>query len=55
MPTKLADIDVTPEEMQRVLVETEKSPELVRTPYKVTKEMLYDAVLRLEAYEGGAL
>ena len=55
LPTKLADIDVTPEEMQRVLVETEKSPELVRTPYKVTKEMLYDAVLRLEAYEGGAL
>lgn len=50
LPTKLADIDVTPEEMRRVLVETEKSPELVRTPYKVTKEMLYDAVMRLEAY-----
>ncbi|MDF2564853.1 MAG: hypothetical protein K0Q53_1248, partial [Massilibacillus sp.] len=33
-----------------VLTETEQSPELVRTPYRVTKQMLYDAVVALEKY-----
>lgn len=50
LPTKLADIDVTLEEMDRVLTKTEQSPELVQTPYKVTKQMMLDAVLALEEY-----
>lgn len=50
LPTKLADIDVTLAEMDAVLTETEQSPELVRTPYRVTKQMLYDAVVALEEY-----
>lgn len=53
LPTKLADIDVTLEEMDRVLTKTEASPELVRTPYQVTKAMLYQAVVDLEAYNQG--
>ncbi len=50
LPTKLSDIDVTLAEMDAVLTETEKSPEFARTPYKVTKQMLYDAVVALEKY-----
>lgn len=50
LPTKMADIDVTLEEMDRVLVETEKSQELVQSPYKVTKEMLHEAIVKLEKY-----
>lgn len=53
LPTKLADIDVTLEEMDKVLTKTEASPELVRTPYKVTKAMLYQAVVDLEDYNQG--
>ena len=50
LPTKLSDIDVTFAEMDAVLTKTEQSPELVRTPYQVTKQMLYDAVVALEEY-----
>lgn len=50
LPTRLADIEVTLDEIDRILVETEKSPELVQTPYPVTKEMLRDAVVDLEKY-----
>lgn len=50
LPTKLSDIDVTMDEMERVLDKTAASPELVRTPYKVTKDMLIKAVLDLEEY-----
>lgn len=50
LPTRLADIDVSPEEMEEVLTRTAESPELVRTPYKVTKEMLLGAVAALEDY-----
>lgn len=51
LPTKLSDIDVTLTEMQDVLAETEKSNELVQSPYKVTKELLYDAIVALEEYK----
>lgn len=50
LPTKLADIEVSLAEMDKVLDETAKSHELDRTPYKVTKQMLYDAVTALEEY-----
>ncbi|WP_110954169.1 iron-containing alcohol dehydrogenase family protein [Anaerosinus massiliensis] len=50
LPTKLADLDVSLDEMDAVLAKTEQSPELVRTPYKVTKQMLHDAVVALEEY-----
>lgn len=50
LPTKLSDIDVTLEEMDRVLDKTVQSRELERSPYPVTKEMLLDAVKRLEEY-----
>ncbi|MEN6564883.1 MAG: iron-containing alcohol dehydrogenase family protein [Veillonellales bacterium] len=50
LPTKLADIDVKIEEMDAVLTKTEQSSELARTPYPVTKAMLYDAIVRLEDY-----
>jgi glycerol dehydrogenase len=50
LPTKLADIDVTLAEMDKVLDKTVESGELVRTPYKITKEMLLGAVKNLEEY-----
>ena len=50
LPTKLADIDVTLPEIKQVLIETEKSNELVQSPYRVTKEILYEAVVKLEEY-----
>lgn len=43
-------MDVKFEEMDAVLTKTEQSAELVRTPYPVTKAILYDAILRLEEY-----
>jgi glycerol dehydrogenase-like iron-containing ADH family enzyme len=53
LPTKLADMDVKIEEMDAVLTKTEQSSELVRTPYPVTRAMLYDAIVRLEDYNQG--
>ena len=50
LPTCLADLDVTLPEMERVLDETVKNGELVRSPYLITKELLRDAVLQLEEY-----
>ncbi|WP_177503713.1 iron-containing alcohol dehydrogenase family protein [Anaerosinus sp.] len=50
LPTCLADLDVTLAELDGVFDETVKSGELTRSPYLVTKEMLYTGVLKLEEY-----
>lgn len=50
LPTCLEDIDVTMEEMEKILDQTVESPELVYSPYEVKKTMLRDAVLYMEAY-----
>jgi len=53
LPTKLADIDVKIGEMDAVLSKTELSSELVRTPYPISKTMLYDSIVGLEVYNRG--
>lgn len=50
LPTCLADLDVTLEELDLVFDETVKSGELTQSPYLITKEILQTGVLNLEKY-----
>lgn len=54
LPVCLADLDLEKEdELEDVLEVTMCNQEMKHTPYPVTKEMIYRAILKLEAYCGG--
>jgi len=50
LPTKLADIEVTVDELDPVLAEAVKKYDLDYTPYDITPEMIKAAIIELEAY-----
>ncbi len=50
LPTKLADIEVTVEELAPVLDEAVKKYDLEYVPYPITQKMIKDAILELEEY-----
>ena len=50
LPTKLADIEVSVDELDPVLAEAVKKYDLDYTPYPITEQMIKDAILELEEY-----
>ncbi|MBQ4253028.1 MAG: iron-containing alcohol dehydrogenase family protein [Erysipelotrichaceae bacterium] len=53
LPVRLADLDLTQDDpLDDVLEATVINPELYHVPYKVTKEMLREAIDYLEGYKG---
>ncbi len=50
LPTKLADIEVTVEELDPVLEAAVQKYDLDYSPYEITPAMIKDAILELEAY-----
>lgn len=49
LPTRLADVEITEEELPQVIAKTLEMKDIDHNPYKVTKEMLEDAFRILEA------
>lgn len=50
LPTKLADIEVRPENMDTIIRETLNVEDISCVPYEVTAQMVLDAIAKLEAY-----
>ena len=50
LPTKLADIEVTVDELEPVLDSAVTKYDIEFGPYKITKEMMRKAILDLEEY-----
>ena len=53
LPTKLADIEVTVDELDPVLEAAVKKYDLQVVPYTITTQMIKDAILELEKYNEG--
>lgn len=52
LPTCLADLELEPDDpLEDVLAVTMENQELLHTPYPVTKEMIYQAIMDLERYQ----
>ena len=51
LPTCLKDIDINTEaDLNTVLDKTMTTNDIVHVPYKITREMIYDAIMQLEQY-----
>ena len=51
LPTCLKDIDVnSKEDLSTVLDKAMTTNDIVHVPYKITRDMIYDAIMQLEAY-----
>ena len=50
LPTKLADMEVKLEEMGPALDSAVTKYDIETSPYKITKELMYQAVVDLEEY-----
>ena len=52
LPTKLADLDLSlDDDFTEALASTESNQELIHTPYPVTKQRIWDAIVRLEGLQ----
>ncbi len=53
LPVCLSDLELEKDDkLEDVLEATLANQEMVHTPYPVTKEMIYQAILNLEEYKG---
>lgn len=53
LPVCLSDLELEKDDkLEDVLEATLANQEMVHTPYPVTKEMIYQAILNLEKYKG---
>lgn len=53
IPVCLSDLELEKDDkLEDVLEATLANQEMVHTPYPVTKEMIYQAILNLEKYKG---
>lgn len=53
LPVCLSDLELEKDDkLEDVLEATPANQEMVHTPYPVTKEMIYQAILNLEEYKG---
>jgi len=50
LPTKLADLEVTKEELATVINRALQTGDIVHVPYEITYEMIESAMLELEEY-----
>lgn len=50
LPVCMADLDITPDELDGVTSRTASASDLDKTPYPITPEMIRNAMMELEAY-----
>lgn len=51
LPTKLSDLDVTISDLKPVITKASETNDIVHVPYKITYEMIEEAIIALEEYK----